>query len=268
MVSLEVTKSADRNYIFYGLSNRIKYIITITNTGTETAKFVKFRDILGEGLRFIPGTFTLNECKQGVLRVDKFITLGQIPPGGNLVITFDVELREGIDLAEAINQAEVTYCDGMQVETVLSNLLIIPIIKLDVCIQKTVDKCKANVGDVVAYSIQVRNKSNLPINNVILYDNLPAELQILPGTVLIDLKPQYIGDLSQGILLGTINAFASVLLSFQAKIMQYPPNGLLINTARVEYEYSIVIDGVVTTSVGEACTDPVITKVCNKVITC
>lgn len=266
---LNVVKSADKSYIFCGISNKIKYSIIITNTGTTPVNCVKVKDVLAPGVCLVPGSIVINGCQQNVLGLENGVTIGSIPPGGNTILTFDVEVAMDAMINQVANQAIVTYCDGSgTTQTAISNNLIIPVYKIFVCTTKATEQKEVLVGGVINYSILVRNESNLPIDNVILYDDLSPSLKLLPGTVLVNLVPQFIADLSMGLPLGTIPPQAGVMVSFGAQVINYPAGGLIENTARVEYEYTIVENTILNTSVGESCSCKVITRVINDIITC
>lgn len=266
---LEVVKSADKSYIFRGVSNQLKYSIIITNTGDTAANCVKVKDVLYPGVYLIAGSISINGCKQNVMGLEHGVAIGSIPAGGNTVLSFDVEVSMDAMLTQIENQAVVTYCDELgNVLTATSNNLIIPIYKISVCTTKTVEQEEVLVGEVLNYSILVRNEGNLPINEATLYDELPSHLTLLPGTVLINLVPQYVTDLSSGLLLGTIAPHAGIIVSFQAQVMSYPSGGVIENSARVEYEYTIIENGMPNTSIGESCSCKVRTQIVNDRITC
>lgn len=266
---LSVVKSADKSYIFCGMSNKIKYSIIITNNGTTAANCVKVKDVLAPGSYLVPHSIMINGCQQNVLSLENGVTIGSIPPGGNTVVTFDVKVAMDTLITQVENQASVTYCNGNgAMKTVLSNKLIIPIYKIFVCITKTVEQKQVLVGEVINYSILIRNESNLPIDNAILYDDLPPSLKLLPGTVLVNLLPQYVEDLSTGLLLGTLSPSAGIVVSFQAQVINYPTGGMIENKARIEYEYTIIENMIQNTSIGEACSCEATTKVINDMITC
>lgn len=266
---LNVIKSADKSYIFCGMSNKIKYSIIITNNGTTPANCVKVKDVLSPGLCLIPHSIMINGCQQNVLSLENGVTIGSIPPGGNTILTFDVEVPMDAMLTQVENQAMVTYCDGNGVIlTAISNNLIIPVYKIFVCITKTAEQKEVLIGEVINYSILIRNESNLPIDNAILYDDLPTSLKLLPGTVMVNLASKQVMDFSTGLLIGTIPPHAGVVVSFQAQVINYPSGGVIENTARVEYNYTIIENNIPNTSEGEACSCKVVTEVINDMITC
>lgn len=269
MVNLSVVKQADRTYILSGLSNKIRYSIVITNTGDTTATNVKLKDYLGEGACFVPGTMTINGCKQDVIGLNYTINIGAIPPNESVLLTFDAQILPQAKISQLTNQAVVTYCDETgNMKEVLSNLLVVPVINLNVCIQKTVDKTQALIGEVISYSIMISNRSNIAINNATFIDEVSAGLEILPASVMINGIPQYIGDLSHGMSLGTLAPNSSQIVSFQGEVISYPTGGIITNCAMVEYDYTVMQLNIPTTSIGEACSNQVYTTIVNKTVSC
>ncbi|MGG7178578.1 DUF11 domain-containing protein [Clostridium paraputrificum] len=269
MVELNVSKSADRRYVFFGISNIIKYSIVITNVGDTKATNVTVRDIMSKGAFFIPGTFTVNGCKLEVMNINKDINVGSINPGGNILVTFDVKVVVFNPPSEIVNQAIVRYCDEMgNVMVAESNELVISVIDVNVCAQKSVDRSSACIGDVISYSVFIRNNGNINIDNVVFYDDLPPSVELLPASVLVNLVPQYIDNFSGGLDLGTINAHASMIISFQVAIVSLPASGCLENIGRFEYSYTILDNGIPVTSIGDTCTNEVATRVKNMIVKC
>lgn len=269
MVELKVTKSADKSYVFFGVSNKIKYSVIITNVGDVKATCVKLKDIISKGAYFIPGTFAINGCCQDVFKLDNDISVGAIQPGSNILVTFDVEVAPYNPATEIINQAVVTYCGGDgTVKTAYSPQLIIPVIKINMCIKKTVDKYIANVGEILNYSVLIRNDSNINIDNIVFFDSLSTSVELLPASVLINLEPQYIESFNEGVPLGSLNAYSSTIISFQVKIILMPELSTIKNTGRIEFSYTISDNGIPVTSFGDSCSNQVITKVNSSSWTC
>ncbi|AOR24016.1 DUF11 domain-containing protein [Clostridium taeniosporum] len=269
MVDLKVVKSADKSYIFFGISNRVKYSIVITNVGDTKANCVKIRDIMSKGAYFIPGTFTINGCCTDINEINSNINIGSIKPGSNIIVTFDVEVVKYNPPSQIEDQAIVTYCDeNTNILTAYSQVLTIPVIRINVGMKKTVDKCTAKVGEIVSYSVLITNNSNIKIDDVVFYDSLPEEVQLLPASVLINLEPQYNENFDGGIPLGTLNAYSSIMISFQVVIVSLPNSKLLKNSSTIEFSYTILDNGIPVTSLGEACSCEVITKVLDSILQC
>lgn len=269
MANIEVVKYADREYIFCGLSNKVRYFIMISNKGTTGVTNVKVTDSLSEGLRFVPGSMNINGCQQNYLGIGYPISVGNIAPGGNTIVSFEAEVLACPDINEVTNQATVTYTDEIgNVVTVMSNVVTLPVIRINVCMKKTIGKSQVIIGEVVSYSIMIRNQSNIDIDQVIFVDDVASSLQVLPGTVMVNGIPKYTTDLSQGINLGTLTAKSSIVVTFQAEVISYPTGGIITNCAKVDYDYTIMQGSTPVTSIGTSCSNLVGLKVLNKTINC
>lgn len=271
MVVLTVEKSADKKYVFIGISNKIKYSVIITNTGTTKATCVKIKDELSFGARYIPGTFSINGAIQNIKSIDDYVSIGAIKPGSNIVISYDVEIVQCTTPKNIINQASVLYCDNNgNMQEVKSQELVIPAIQISVISNKSVDKETAKIGEILNYSVFIRNDSNIVIEDIVFFDDLNESLELLPGSFLINLNLKYVNDLSQGVELGSLNPYTGIVINFQAKVNSLPNSDVVNNTSRVEFVYTIddIGSNVSAKSVGVACSNNVITVIDNETITC
>ena len=269
MVELVVQKSADKTYVFMGLSNKIKYSVIITNIGDQKACGVRLKDIICPGVNIVKDSFSVNGCSLNIKNLNKEVSVGSIRPGSNILISYEVEISEINPPSEIINQAIVTYCDeNNNMLVARSNVVTIPIINLEVSVCKSVDKAVAKIGEVLNYSVLIRNNSNIPIDNIVFYEDLLQEVELLPGSVLVNLTPQYLESFENGLPLGSLNPYSSSILSFQVKVTELPNPAIICNVARIEFTYTTVISGVPIISIGETCSNSVLTKVINKKTTC
>src|SRR5262249_19706756 len=50
------------------------------------------------------------------------------------------------------------------------------------CLQKWNDRCEAEVGDVVTFTLKYSNQGDQPISDVVVSDSLTARLEYIPGS--------------------------------------------------------------------------------------
>ncbi|MGL4772523.1 MAG: DUF11 domain-containing protein [Clostridium sp.] len=268
MIQLKVEKSADRNYVFMGTSNKIRYSVIITNTGDEIARCIKIKDVRSLGGILIPDSLTVNGVKQPICNFNNCVTLGSIKPGANILVSYDVEVVKYNPPTQIVNKAIVCYCVGDQTLEVESNTLTIPVYNICVNMCKSVDKSVARIGDILTYSVVIRNNSNVPVNDVTFYDNLSTSLELIPSSVLVNLTPQYLETLSGGVPIGTLNAYSSVVVNFQAKVISLPTPPVIKNVGRLEFSYTIIDVETQIVSIGDTCSNEVLTRVINEVLPC
>lgn len=261
MVKLDVKKSADKNYVFIGISNVIRYSISITNSGDERVGAIKIKDPLSNGISFIPGTLSVNGCIK-----DKFISdpinIGYMDPGENIIISFAVKVEPNYSSNFVTNKAIVTYLDKYNnAFSTESNEVITQIVIIDVCVIKSADRKIAKVGEIISYSVLIRNAGNVDITDVVFYDELPKKLVLLPASVLIESVPQYVENFNGGMVIGTIKAKSSVVVSFQVEVVSLPCPQIITNVAQVDYNYTIYDNQIPVTSIGETSSNCVETKI-------
>lgn len=261
MISLEITKTADKAYLFFLNEKIIKYSIAIKNAGNEIANDVKLLDEISKYAYIDEETVTINGCHYSNQNNKKVVFIGSIKPGETTIVSFDVYIEENHIPEVVKNKAIVTYCDnnGNQI-TSKSNEVITPVIKLDVCLTKTVDKSVAMVGELLSYYILIRNNSNIDITDVILTDILKGNATIIPASVMIGSKVMYLSNISN-VDIGTINAKSSLVITFQVKIESMCHATIISNIANVDYSYTVVDSGIPIVSIGEATSNKVITKI-------
>ncbi|MGL4912050.1 MAG: DUF11 domain-containing protein [Romboutsia sp.] len=261
MINLQIIKSANKNYLFPQVCNLIRFSITIENLGDETAYRIAIRNVLSKDLYFIPGTLYINGIKQLKSCSISPIYINSLAPGENISINYDIEFNDLCALNEIQDAVAVSYFDLNNIKYSVSNDdLIIPIIRLNICVSKTVDKKCACIGETINYSIIIRNFGNIPIDNVIFYDDLPFYLSLAPASVLINGVAKYIESFAGGLPIGTINPNVSVVISFNVQILNTIDTCDILNTAYIGYSYSIQDGSVLNSSIGETTSCTVCTK--------
>lgn len=262
MVKLQVTKTADVTYLFYPSNNTIKYSIIVTNIGDEVAYSIKVRDLISQQVYINLDSIKLNGCTQGGYNLTSGISIGSLNPGANSIISFEIYIDKNNIPNNIYNKALVSYLDCQNnVFTVESNELAIPIINIDVCTSKKVDKKVAQIGDVLEYYILIKNNSTIAINDVIFYDIMSSCGQIIPSSVIIGSKVRFLSNLNNGVNIGTINANSSLVITFQVAVTCMCSPSTMSNVAKLNYSYTILDNGVPVTSIGESTSNTVLTKI-------
>ncbi len=104
-------------------------------------------------------------------------------------------------------------------------------------LEKNADRAVAEIGDIVKYSLTVRNRGAAPFANVRIEDQLPFGFKLVPGSVIFnragapDPKAEA-GRTLNFTGLGTIAPDAQVNLSYLAKLVPGAQDGNGINRAR------------------------------------
>lgn len=263
MINLVVNKFANIDYLFLPNCKSIKYSINITNTGDEPAYYITVTDIISNCASLNFNTVLINGCNQSCFNPPGKILIPCLDAGATVTITIDGCINKNCIPDEISNTAYVSFKDLLgNYGSAQSNTLTIPVINLDVCLIKSVDKMVATVGEILNYYILLRNLSNIEITDVSLTDILPSCLELIPASLKVNNETIFPSDLNP-LKLGTIPPKSNVVIVFQAKInsMCYPSS--ICNTAKVDYSYTIISNNIPINSIGQVTSCPVVTKVLN-----
>ena len=183
--NLVTTKSVDIATPLVG--DTIVYTLTTTNNGPAPASNVSLTDALPAGV-----TYVSDDSAGAYDSVTGVWTIGSLANGAiaTLNITATVDAGAGL-LPQPITNA-TTAATGDQVDSdstgdglvadIIVNLIDPNLIQLN----KTVGRNRANAGEIVAYSIEVRNTTANPIANVRISDSPARGFKYVPGTAQLD----------------------------------------------------------------------------------
>lgn len=265
MAILQASKSANQSYVF--LSNNtefLTYTIIIENTSNTIASNVLVTDIVPYGACFQVGTFTLNGTILENEDPNQGVNIGNINPNSSAVVTFDVIISSDNPPMELKNYATISYIDCANLSenvTINTNIVVTPIISVCVEVLKSTSQCSVHLNDVINYRLIVKNNSTVSLENVILYDNIPNELTIVPNSIFINGEKESFASLEKGINLGTISPYKISIVLFQAIVDCLPCSTEIQNQASLTFDYTFKIDGLTYSSSGNAKSNLVSTRV-------
>lgn len=202
----------------------VRYLVTITNAGSGAVDGVVFTDVLGAGLRLVPGSVVTSQGQPlpGGLRVE----VGRLAPGAQATITFEADVAAPLPagLTAVSNQGSVqapglapvptddpaTPAPGDATTTAL------PL--ADVSLAKTAGLPDAQ-GHVV-FTLTLRNDGPAEATQVEVTDRLP------PGLRFLGASPAATYDPGTGVWrVGTVPAGGTATLALTAEVLGQGPVG-------------------------------------------
>jgi uncharacterized repeat protein (TIGR01451 family) len=171
---LAVTKTADD--LAPNVNDLVTFTIGVTNLGPSLATGIEIIDLLPAGFEFVSAVPDADYNP-----ITGIWTAGRLDrdESASLDITARVLTPQGSG-NDYLNVAEVHHSD--QFDPVSSNnraeLLVEPQIA-DLAITKTVDEYRPNVGDLVQFTIELRNLGPSTATNVVVSDILPSGLEFV-----------------------------------------------------------------------------------------
>lgn len=229
MANIEAVKLVDKSFIVLSSDNNIlSYTIKLKNTGTTDATNVILQDIFPDGVCPINNSIYINGKSICDTNIKCGIDLGTLPVGEEWTITFSVRISLKISLNVIDNLATILYTDENGLNSITTNKVTTHIIIIDLCINKSVDTCFALVGDILNYTVEIKNKGNTAINDVVLRD-IHSD-----GVELVN-EAQTLNDW----IIGTINPNQTIIITFKMKVTKIPCPANIKNKVCLKFTYTI-----------------------------
>ena len=227
-------KTVDRQNAAVG--EVVHYTVTLTNDCQSPLTNVFFQDTVPDGLSFVPGSVVVDSTTRPAADPNTGFTLPDIPGGSTVTVEFAAFVEMVPTPNPALNSANITYSytpveGGIPGEfEVTSNEVPVEVGTLaDLSVVKTASPNQAEPGSTLTYTVTVANVGPSPALNVMLTDNIPADLSEVEYSTNggITFQPW-----SSPLILGTIAAGESRIILIRG-MLSPSASGELTNTATV-----------------------------------
>lgn len=165
------------------IGETVTFTITLTNTCTSSLTNVFFKDIVPDGLEFLPQTVTVNTVPEFNADPDVGFSLPDVAGGESVTVTFDALVVSLPMQNPTFNEATINYFytpveGGINVEfTVNSNAVPVEVIaSADISVVKMANLNPVQPGEQLVFSIEVSNAGPLNAENVVLTDIIPQSI--------------------------------------------------------------------------------------------
>lgn len=230
-------KSVDKQYA--DLGDVITYTVTVTNPNEEPIANVLITDPIPAGTSFIDINYS-NLPYTGTSPVTG-ITIPSLPGNSSAIISWRLKVNSTLPIFTPINNvANVTIPGGTSGST---NTVSTTISHADLASPgnfiKSVSSANANIGDIITYTLNVKNTGNTPANNVIITDSVPLGTTYVAGSTTSNVS--FTGDPTTSIkLTAPLAASQIVTISFKVKIGNTIPSpNPITNEAKIDYAYTV-----------------------------
>lgn len=224
------------------IGENVEYTVTLTNTCTNPLTDITFRDLVPEGLDFVPGSVTVNGTQIPAADPNAGFTIPNIPGGQTATVTF-LALAESVPAQNpTLNQAVVNYSytpveGGIPAEfEVESNE--VPVLVTGTLADLSVTKTGSTTiqqGQRLTYTLTVTNAGPSSAENVVLTDTPPAVLTepeysingggtFLPWTGSLSLGTLDEGESRTILIRGTVGSQAEGRISNTAVVTSSTPD--------------------------------------------
>lgn len=225
------------------IGETVTYTVTLTNTCESPLTDVFFRDLVPNGLTFVPGSVTVNGLSTPTANPNNGFDLPNVPSGGNVTVRFEALASAVPTVNPTLNSADVTYSytpveGGIpSVFETTSNEVPVTItaaIAADMAVTKTASPDPVAPGETLTYTIVVTNFGPNAAENVVLTDTIAAAIlapqfsinggafQPWPGTLALGTFAP--GETRTILIRGTVSDTASGIITNTATVSATTPD--------------------------------------------
>lgn len=238
---VRIEKTADKSIVVIGDS--ITFTLKIVNHSPIPTINTSVLDIIPAGTIFIENSVTINGTQIPNVRPDTGMNIGALPADSVATITFEVLVTSLPSNNTIINSATVTAAfqltpqDPIITFIVNSNIIRIPVQFITATVIKNASVSSAYLNQYFDYTVQITNISDISLLNISLQDTIPADLQFMNGTVLINGERSPLANPNVGFLIAThLEPHETIIVLFTVQVINPPVNNEFKNSANVSLQ--------------------------------
>lgn len=224
----------------------LTYTIIIANTGTAEATGVVYADSIPGNTELVPGSITIDGSNHSDDDdSDISCSVGIVAESATTVITFQVRIIDEAERAIIISQGavssnelpdELTDSDGLDINGDQPTEIVVGTTAVLRAFMQVSDINGGSVerGDILEYTISVRNIGNADATNVTIANPLPVDVKYISnttsvmGTLQLDHSDQS-SIVENGHNLGTISPNANIEVKFRVNVSNEVAIGTIID---------------------------------------
>ncbi|TMM30338.1 DUF11 domain-containing protein [Polaribacter aestuariivivens] len=178
ITSSELVTTKTTNLSLVNEGDNIIYTIKVENQGPNDATGVNLTDLLPSDVSYVSDTSNGTYNPGSGLWI-----LGNVPNGTSKTLNITAKVNPGTSgqiITNTTTAANGKQSDPDAVSDVLSASVSV-ISESDIVLSKIVDNKNPNEGDIITYTISVKNNGGATATNLVVTDNLPSGLTYLTG---------------------------------------------------------------------------------------
>lgn len=239
---VQTNKSASPAAVNVG--DEITYTVKIQNSGTTKLENVIFKDPLSSYVEFVQGSFTVNGDIYSLVDLNVGVNIGNIEPSQIVNINYKVKVKSAPPNNLIKNIATIDYQYRVDPnsppiqKSQSTNEVLVPVIDINIRINKSVDKEFADINDILTYTITVQNKSTVAVSNMVVSDQLDPEATYIEGSLKLNGSPVANTNPFNGVYISSLQPNTTAIITFEAKATAIPSDNTVDNVASVKYYFN------------------------------
>ncbi|RDY28493.1 DUF11 domain-containing protein [Romboutsia weinsteinii] len=244
--SMTVTKSANRTKV--RLNNVITYNFVISNTGNTVLKNILFTDKVQSESSFNTGSVVVNGESKSSYNPNNGFSLSDIQIGQQTTVSFTVTVNSLPSENKLLNKADVDYSyyvdpnGSLTSKTTSSNTTTVFVYDTIMSANKMVDKATAKIGEILNFTIEIKNEGNVNANSVHFEDMLDPNIEFVQDSVYENGNQRTGYNPNDGFSLDDIDPNSTTTVTFKATVTTRPADNLIYNFASIDYQYTVDTD--------------------------
>lgn len=226
------------------IGDTLEFSIKVINDTGMTVSGITIIDNLECNLEFIKGTVTINNsCSTA--NILQGVNLACLKSGDIAFISFKAKVISMPITGYIYNFAIIKYfcdvcnCNKLQVFNKRSNVVCIKIDNADLEVVKTCDKKTASLGDIIEYTVFIKNVGTLEAIGLLFLDRLPKEVSLIPCSFKVNGETINYEDQEIKIYVGDLLPEECLKINYKVKINSSNCKSILSNNASVKYNYNL-----------------------------
>ncbi|MBN1040238.1 DUF11 domain-containing protein [Clostridium botulinum] len=227
------------------LGDTIDYSFNINNAGNVTAQNVIFTDSIPYGFTFVKDSLYIGGTQIQGKDPTTGISLGTVGINTPITLAFKVLVITIPSPNPAPNKGNLKFVSSVSPNiapipgTIDSNVAFNQINTPNLSIKKTSTLDAIAVGDVLNYTLVVKNNGNVTATNVVINDPLAPEVSYIEKSLKVNGTSVPNKDIVSGVNINDVSVNETVTLTFSASIVTLPSSGKVINQANSNYEFIV-----------------------------
>ncbi|MGL4737910.1 MAG: hypothetical protein ACRCW2_10690, partial [Cellulosilyticaceae bacterium] len=215
------------------LEDLLTYTLTLQNEGNMPAYDIEEILPIIPGCRWLSQGMSINQLDVGE-KVQRTYTLQveRIPVDDQ--IDAYVQIRYAFKTTQG-EEVRRHYTTGH-----ISTPVIAPQIKqIDEGLQKHVSQQSAVKGEILTYTLMLKNTGNVTAKEVTIKEELSTGIRLIPGTVNIGGKLNEQEALTMPFVVEELGPGATMHISYKVKVIDLPDDEIVVSRSRVAYQYVV-----------------------------
>lgn len=238
---VSANKSVDKTSAKLG--DTLNFTININNEGNVPAQHGFFKDILDSNISFINDSVYINGVQKVGFNPNTGFNIDDILSGAAVVIKFAATVisRPTNNIIYNFASFNYDYLSGTEIisATINTNTTETYVAVGELTITKSVNKAYGTIGDILSYSVVVKNTGSVNATNLIFKDLIQSSASFITGSVLVDGVSEPSFNPNNGFNLSNLNPSTSHIIIFNVSVDSLPQSGEIDNSAGVTFTYKL-----------------------------